>query len=225
MWLLNPDTTVEPTALEAMIDALHEWPSAGIVTSRMLGGDHRPGQVWYDGGRIDWTRAGAASIINNGRRFDEVAGDTRLRRTDYACGASMLIRREVLEEVGLLPEQYFLYFEDVDFSVRAERQGWDVILAPTSVVHHHQRSHALLPQPYYVYYYLRNRLAFGSSFTGLSVDDVLPFAKSWVDTWKEKIAQRAPSRVDPYLQLVELAIADARCGRSGRRDGVSQTHV
>lgn len=218
IWLLNPDTVVEAATLSNLLDAARARPDAGIIGSRILvGGDARQ-RVWFDGGHIDWSQAGATSHHNSGVPYPEVESDRRIRAIDYATGASMLVRREVFETVGLLPERYFLYFEETDFNLRAREAGWSIVLAPQALVHHYQRSHGILPTPHYVYYFVRNRLLFASEFTPLTVDEVLPYVEPWVGAWRRKVSDRAPDWLDTYEHLVRFAIDDARAGRSGRRD-------
>lgn len=222
VWLLNPDTTVEPDALAQLVAVARARPDAGIIGSRILvGGDERE-RVWFDGGRIDWSTAGSTSHIGSGVPYPEIASDTRVRRIDYATGASMLVRREVFEDVGLLPEEYFLYFEETDFNLRAQRAGWSVVLAPRALVHHFQRSHGTLPSPHYVYYFVRNRLRFGAAFTELEPQAVLPHVQGWIEAWRRKVADRAPGWLGTYEHLVKLAVEDACAGRTGRRDDIAR---
>lgn len=56
------------------------------------------------------------------------------------CGASCLIKRKVIDQVGFLDDTYFMYYEDVDFSLRAWRMGWDILFEPKSLVYHKHRA-------------------------------------------------------------------------------------
>ncbi len=57
-----------------------------------------------------------------------------------ACGAAMLIKREVVDQIGNLDGHYFMYYEDVDFSLRAWKMGWDIVYAPKAKVYHAHRA-------------------------------------------------------------------------------------
>ena len=73
--------------------------------------------------------------------YEEDAGqyDTK-KNLLAACGAAMLIKRKVIEQIGKLDGHYFMYYEDVEFSLRAWQMGWDIVFAPKAVVYHHHRA-------------------------------------------------------------------------------------
>ncbi|MEW6250729.1 MAG: glycosyltransferase family 2 protein [Planctomycetota bacterium] len=140
IWLLNPDTRVRPGALASLLAFERERPRAGIVGTR-LEGPH---------GAIERAAHAAPSLVgefNAGAWLGFLAqrphgNDTNAnaagvpRRCDWVSGASMLIRRAVLDSIGLLDEGYFLYFEEVDFCTRARRAGWEVWHVPAARVVH-----------------------------------------------------------------------------------------
>jgi GT2 family glycosyltransferase len=127
VWLLNNDTTVETDALTVLVAEASKDPQIGIVGSAVyFGRDSGRLQAW-GGGTVGWS-------LSTGR-FDD--SPTPPESVDYIMGASMLIRREVFETVGLLDESYFIYFEDIDFCRRAMSRGWKLAVAPESVVHHY----------------------------------------------------------------------------------------
>jgi len=140
VWLINPDTQVRPGALAALLDVLAVQPKAGIA-----------GSGFEDGMGRDWPYAfrfpTVWSEIDAGLRFGPV---TRLlsrwvvakrmgaqpELIDWVPGASMIVRREVFESVGLMDEGYFLYFEETDFCLAARRAGWLCWYVPQSRVMH-----------------------------------------------------------------------------------------
>lgn len=140
IWLLNPDTVVRPGAVASLVDFLQRHPRAGIVGS---GIDNDDGQAWPYAFRFP----SIASEFENGIRLGAV---TRLlasrlvaRRmgshaepADWVSGASMVVRREVFEQAGLLDEGYFLYYEETDFCRRARQAGWEVWYEPAARVMH-----------------------------------------------------------------------------------------
>ncbi len=77
------------------------------------------------------------------------------------CGAGCLIKRKVIEEVGFLDDYYFMYYEDLDLSLRAWRMGWDVAYAPTSVVYHkHRASTGKAESSFFINLVERNHIRF-----------------------------------------------------------------
>jgi len=132
VWLLNNDTVVDPTALTALVQVMRSDSSVGLAASKVYYRD-RPHTLWYAGGSFSpiwgWTLHRGADEIDTGR-YDEVAD------VDFATGCSLLVRADTLAAIGPLDEDYFLYWEDVDWSTRARRAGWRVVYAPASRVWH-----------------------------------------------------------------------------------------
>lgn len=215
--LVNPDLRVEPDTIERMVAVLRDHPDVGIVGPRVRNGGSRPATIWFDGATVDLDGAGASAHVNSGVEFHRVADDVGIVDTDYVTGAAMLVRREVFDDVGLLPERYFLYFEETDFNVRAHRRGWRLLVDPTARVVHYQRSYERVPTPRYVYYYVRNRIVFGRRFSELSPEELEASARRWADGWRSRIAERAPAWLDTFDHLVDTAVADAHQDRTGRR--------
>lgn len=138
--LLNPDTVVRPGALRPLLDRAASGRRVGIVGSHLEGADGAPRcaafrfhSVWseLDGG----LRLGIASRLLS-RWAVPILPAARAHRADWVSGACMLVRREVFEEIGLLDEGYFLYFEEVDLCRRARRAGWECWHEPASRVVH-----------------------------------------------------------------------------------------
>jgi GT2 family glycosyltransferase len=212
IWILNPDTVVEPETLEHLVRTMSRFPEAGIVGSRLLRGDDGA-TVLFNGGMIDWNQGGKPVLPEMGKQEKDLQ-ENSVAPIDYATGASMLLRRQLIEEIGLLPERYFLYFEETDFNIRARRAGWKVLLEPRSRVLHYRRSWGSVPAPYYVYYFVRNRLLFGLTFTSSPVETMLEDLDRSLSTWRRKMP---PERLGAYDALVATAIADGREGRDGIR--------
>lgn len=131
IFLLNNDTTVEPGLLEPLI-ALAEGDSAiGIVGPKMLYFD-RPDVIWSAGGRIDWR--GGSLLIGEGEPDD--TKETTTRDVDFIVGCGLLVKRAVLERIGLFDERYFLYYEETDLCARARKAGWRIVYQPAARLWH-----------------------------------------------------------------------------------------
>ncbi len=134
-WLLNNDTVVKPDALTPLVARMKENPEIGICGSTIclyhdrskiqaLGGGyycHWLGLPWHYGRFTHW----------NGT-VDHQRAETRM---NYVEGASMLVSRKFIEQIGLMSEDYFLYFEEVDWAVRAKGR-FSLGYAPESIVYH-----------------------------------------------------------------------------------------
>jgi GT2 family glycosyltransferase len=164
-WLLNNDTVAATDALSRLLDESRRDPGLGMIGSTLLyhGSPNRVQTL--GGGRYNrWLalprHIGAGLPLEQAPALDEVRGVM-----DYVVGASMLVTRELLEDVGLLAEDYFLYFEELDWAWRA--RGWYGIgYAPRSIVHHKEGASiggardARNKSETADYHFIRNRILF-----------------------------------------------------------------
>jgi GT2 family glycosyltransferase len=223
VWLLNPDTRVEPETLPRLKDLLAEVPDCGVVGPRIVhpappGGSET---VWFDGGIVDESKAGETRHLHQGRVVSQVAPPST-RDVDYVTGASLLTRRVVLETVGLLPESYFLYFEETHWCRVVRRAGWRVMVDQQARMLHHQRSTGAMPSPYHLYYMTRNRFLFVERALGGDGEAALAQLRGkWLRNWRRKVEKQAPEWLPEFDALVERAANSGRAGRDGRNDDVS----
>lgn len=131
-WILNPDTLPQPDALARMCDAID--PGGRAEATGCTVSDSR-GRVESRGGR--WRRwlARAVSLDHAKRTSDPAPAG---RRVDYLSGASMLVSREFVRRAGPMREDYFLYAEEVEWCLRAQRKGLRLTVAPEAIVRHLQ---------------------------------------------------------------------------------------
>ena len=80
--------------------------------------------------------------------------------TPYAHGAAMMVKREAIEKAGMMPECYFLYYEELDWSLMIRRAGYDIWYEPASTVYHKESQTTGQESPLRTYYITRNRLLF-----------------------------------------------------------------
>lgn len=134
-WLLNNDTVVEPDSLTAMIERMRQFPRAGMCGSTLLY-YHDPRTVQALGGFTYnlWT----ARVREIGGRLDRsraLPSEQVEPELGYISGASMLVCKDLLREIGLLDERYFLYFEEIDWATRS-RSRFRLAYSPQSLVYH-----------------------------------------------------------------------------------------
>jgi N-acetylglucosaminyl-diphospho-decaprenol L-rhamnosyltransferase len=165
VWILNPDTTIDPDALHSLVAYAQTGPY-GIVGSRLVSAES--GKI--DGYAGRWRKWMARGFnIGLGRPSDDKPDTAAIERLmDYVSGAAMYVTRSFIADVGLMDERYFLYNEEVDwcFRKRAHRLGYD----HSSIVYHrhgatigssHDRKHR---SPLSVYLDERNKLLFTRRF-------------------------------------------------------------
>jgi len=137
--LLNPDTEVRAGALPALLDVLKEKNDVGIVGSKLLNPDGSvQGSVRPFPKLGDFVlyalKLGRARQIQQEKSFDY----SQPAYVDQVMGAVFLIRRETMQQVGLLDEGFFLWFEEVDYCWQALKQGWKTYFTPRAEVIHAQ---------------------------------------------------------------------------------------
>lgn len=138
VWVLNNDTLAEPSSLETLKRAFALNPRIGVLASALCYQDS-PTILQGVGGRYQpWL--GTTEHVLRGASYPETLASPYRPTIDYAIGAAVCIRREVLLEVGLFPEEYFLYFEDVDWALRVRKKAphWKIDYCLESLVLHHE---------------------------------------------------------------------------------------
>ena len=135
VWLLNNDTVVAPDALNALVGRMAEKPAAGICGSTLLH-YHKPERVQVCGGAYYCSWLGLPWHFGQLRDRDApVSVELIEKLADYIVGASMLVSRAFIEQVGLMCEDYFLYYEEIDWAIRA-RGAFTLTYAADSYVYH-----------------------------------------------------------------------------------------
>lgn len=140
VWLLNPDTIVRPGALQALVDFMNQHSDVGIAGSRLEDPDGTPQRSAFRFHTVlseldSSLRLGLVSRLLAKWVVWPPVSEERCQ-TDWLAGASMIIRREVFESVGLLDENYFMYYEEMDFCLQAKKSGWSSWYVPQSQVVH-----------------------------------------------------------------------------------------
>jgi GT2 family glycosyltransferase len=137
-WLLNNDTVVAPDSLDKlseMLDRLGSDSRVGIVGTKLLFYDSAE-TIQAIGGQYG-KRLGISSHLGFGEvdvgQYDDEA---IAQRFSYVVGASMIVSRAFLDDVGLMCEDYFLYFEELDWAIRAKQKGWRLGYCPGAKVYH-----------------------------------------------------------------------------------------
>lgn len=207
--LLNDDTRVHAGWLEALVSTARSRPDVGAVGSRMLFPDGRLQEagslVWADGSTI-----GIGRLATGHER-------TAARRVTYCSACSLLVPRHAWLAAGGLDEGYHpAYYEDVDFCLRLQALGLDVVYAPGSVVEHHEASSSQPDYRLFLFAWNKQRLARKWRHALAAFEPATP-ARTARAEW---IAAGAPRRV----LIVDDTWPDAAAG-SGlprMRDGIRE---
>ena len=155
LFFLNNDTIFKDFNIQALIKRLESSPNIGIVCPKIrFAWDTNPIQF------AGYTPLSSITVRNHSIGFgeeDHGQYDTA-HPTPYAHGAAMLIKREALEKVGLMPECFFLYYEELDWSMMFTRAGYKIWYDPACTVYHKESQATGQHSPLRTYYIVRNRL-------------------------------------------------------------------
>lgn len=130
-FVCNNDIVLEPGTITGLREALVQHPEVGAV-SPVITFYPEVDRVWFAGGAL-W---GDMLVTRHPGYTGRVRAYPPLFYTEYLSGCALLVRREVLDDAGLMPEGYFLYMEDVEWSLRMRRAGWKLAVLGRPLVHH-----------------------------------------------------------------------------------------
>jgi len=175
--LLNNDTTVEPNFLSELVNAAEANKKIGILGPKIYFYSE-PVRIWFGGGKLNLLRTKGTHADYMKIDNKELAAKVPLK-TKYITGCCLLIKKEVIQKVGLMSEDYFLYYEDVDWCLRVKKAGWQIFFVPSSMIYHKQSRSAGEHTFPYIYYHSRNGLILGSRFGAITLTYLL---STWIFT-------------------------------------------
>jgi GT2 family glycosyltransferase len=155
--MLNNDTEVAPDFLEPLVQKLENDPQVGVVSSKLIY-FNSDNIIQYAGSSPVNKFTGRSSFI--GQKEKDSIHYTCDCETNFGHGAAMMIPRKVVEEIGLMADLYFLYYEELDFCERIKKAGYKVWFVGQSVVYHKESMSVGKSSPLKTYYMTRNRLLF-----------------------------------------------------------------
>ena len=166
LYLINNDTVCKDFNPEALINRLKVSPKIGMVSPKIrFAWDNNPIQF------AGYTPLSTITVRNCAIGFgeeDKGQYDTP-HQTPYAHGAAMMLKREVVNKVGFMPECYFLYYEELDWSMMINRAGYEIWYDPASTIYHKESQSTGQNSPLRTYYITRNRLLLVKrNFVGVS---------------------------------------------------------
>lgn len=152
--LLNNDTVVDKEFLDEMLKVSESGNEIGIVGPKIYYYDE-PNRIWFAKGKISWKFCRGLNIgyneIDNGQY-------NQITEIEYASGCTFLIKTEIIEKIGLLDKRFFLYFEEIDWTLRASKLGYKSLFAPKGKIWHKiSKSGGGIKGKVGLYYITRNR--------------------------------------------------------------------
>ncbi len=172
LMFINNDTEVPNGFLEPLVELFESDPQIGMVSPKIKF-HWDPNILQYAG----ITKMNPVTLRNQGLGYYKKDGPEfgQLSQTESIHGAAMMVPRMVIEEVGMMTEVYFLYYEEHDWAEMIKRAGYKIYYQPKSYILHKESVSTGKNSPFKTYYITRNRLVFARrNFSGM------PFLLSWV---------------------------------------------
>jgi GT2 family glycosyltransferase len=156
LFLVNNDTVIGEGLIEKLL-ARFATPNTGVVSPKIRYFD-MPDTIQYAGFTQVNPMTGRNACIGQGEA-DKGQHDTA-RKTPYAHGAAMMLSREVIDKVGMMPEEFFLYYEELDWCEQIRRAGFDIWYEPAATILHKESVSTGKASPLKMEYLTRNRIRF-----------------------------------------------------------------
>ncbi|HHT9125914.1 MAG TPA: glycosyltransferase family 2 protein [Candidatus Brocadiia bacterium] len=165
--LLNNDTVVNPDFLTQLVNVAEADDKIGIVGPKiyklypeLVSGS----QTLFCAGTKTIPFLGQPFLRGNGKK--DIGRYNNVEAVDYISGTALMIKKEVIEQIGLLDERFFAYFEDWDWCIRAQKQGFKCVYVPDAVIWHKGSSTIGFKSPSYYYYMTLSRILFARKHLG-----------------------------------------------------------
>ena len=207
-WFLNNDCTVESNTLNALVAHMQADPSIGICGAKVH--YHDPStKVQAYGGAVHNVWTGRAQYIGHMAHVDQPHSAAQVEeQMNYVCGASMFVRKAFIDRIGLMAEDYFLYFEELDWATRAKgvfRLGY----CPDAIVHHKEgatvgsSSDTRKTSRLSDFYMFRNRLRFTARFYPWALPSV------WLVMLLQALKRGARGQRDRMWLIIQILFGKA----------------
>jgi GT2 family glycosyltransferase len=183
IFVINPDAQIDEWAISFLVDAMQN-EEIGIAGPKILFDDKKT--IWYAGGKMD-----LQNVLGSHRGVDEEDHGQydAEEETQYVTGAAMMVRREVFETIGIFDDRYFMYYEDSDLCMRAQKAGFKTMYIPSAVVYHENAKSSGLGSPLQDYFITRNRFLFAHKF--LSMRTRLALYREALRNWRYPVRRIA----------------------------------
>lgn len=213
IWILNNDTVVDSHALSAIVERVGQDQHLGLCGSIIVQ-YYDPVHVQVAGGAHFDDIRGRQEHIGSGRRLDDLPEPTAVEASlSYVSGSAVLATRGFVDDVGLMDEYYFLYYEELDWAIRGASKGYALGYAPNAIVYHKEGGSSgssvrnPIPSPLAEYYLTRNLLLVTRKY----------YPKSTTRVWSQlvlRLAKRVLTGKWSNARALALAVLRPEMGSS-----------
>ena len=157
LFLVNNDTEFTPGLIEGLLEVFKTYADAGIVSPKF--------QYFYEKGTIEYAGYEAVNPFTGrngmiGSKQKDSGQFSQVSVTNYAHGGAMMISRKVVQQVGMMPEEFFLYYEEFDWCEKIKKKGYKVYFQPNCLIYHKESMSTGKESPLKTFYHTRNRILF-----------------------------------------------------------------
>jgi len=210
--LLNDDTITAPDFLNKLIETAESDKKIGLAGPKIyFYGQER---IWSAGGKLNWLYNKGA--LRGWNEIDKGQYDfPKIQITSHLTGCCVLVKRAVLERIGPIAEDYFLYYEDTDWSLRAKQAGYECVFVPSAKIWHKISRSAGAESSAYIYYHVRNGLIFARKFAPWYIKPFIHLDALW-RIKKQFIKLIFFPKKRTWARAILLGIKDFYLGRRGK---------
>ena len=204
LWLLNNDTVIDNEALIEMVKIMENSIAIGMVEPKIY--IYNQVQRLWSAGKKNFPLIGISKRIGAGKIDSRVYN--KQEEKEILNGCALLIRKNLIKEIGYLDERYFLYFEDDDWTLKARRAKWKLLYYPKAKIWHKS---SLGCRPITSYYFTRNRLLFTKRYYWWFLPVVLVYSL------RHSFFNHLLKRRWEYLQMCFRGYIDFFKGKFGKK--------
>ena len=158
IFVINNDTEVTASLIGRLVETLEQHPEIGVISPK-INYFEDPGMLQYTGyTKMNYYTARNKCIGQYEK--DEGQYDYLTGKTGYAHGAAMLVKREALEKAGLLSDNFFIYYEELDWCERIKKAGYEIWVDMQALLYHKESITVGKQSAFKEYYMTRNRILF-----------------------------------------------------------------
>ena len=173
IWLLNNDTVVNPDTAEELSKKASYYKDkgqkVGLIGAKLMY-YHQPEMIQAVGGKYNKWLSISTHIGSFEKDFGQFDSEDIVKNTSYPIGASMFVDINFIKDVGLMCEDYFLFFEELDWTIRGKKKGWEIGYSWSAVIYHKEAASTGMSNKYSKksdfadYLLIKNRLIFTRKF-------------------------------------------------------------
>jgi GT2 family glycosyltransferase len=157
LFIVNNDTEFTPGLLRGLLQIFETYPDAGMASPKF--------HYFFSKGTIEYAGYQAVNPFTGrngmiGCRQKDQGQYNEVRETHYVHGGGMMVPRRIVDEVGAMPEQFFLYYEEFDWSEQIKRKGYRIFYQPGALIYHKESMTTGKSSPLKTFYLTRNRILF-----------------------------------------------------------------